>query len=196
MEAMMTGMSGALKKRATYADVQNVPPDKVAEVLRGELFVFPRPAGPHCATASGLGQLLAPFDRGAGGPGGWRILDEPELHFGAGESVDILVPDLAGWRRDRMPSPPAAAFITTTPDWVCEVLSASTAAIDRSEKLPIYAREGVGHTWLVDPLVESIEAYVLEGTRWVLDAVHRGTDVARLAPFAELDLDLRRLFHG
>ena len=124
-------------KRATYEDVLNAPENKVAEILDGELFLSPRPAPRHAAAASSLGgRVGGPFDGGIGGPGGWWILDEPELHFGE----HVLVPDLAGWRRERMPAIPDVAFFTLAPDWVCEVLSPSTARIDRGEKLPIYAR--------------------------------------------------------
>src|SRR5262245_52802862 len=126
----------ATPKRATYDDVLTAPPHKVAEVINGKLHLFPRPALPHCAAASVLGaELGLPFGRGRGGPGGWIILAEPELHLGE----DILVPDLAGWRRERWPAIDRSAYTTLPPDWVCEVLSRSTEKVDRAEKLPIYA---------------------------------------------------------
>ncbi len=137
-----------LKKGATYADLSDVPDRFVAEMFDGDLYVSPRPAVLHARAASALGgKLFGPFDSGENGPGGWLLLDEPELHLGN----DVLVPDLAGWRRERMPEPPHAAYITLAPDWVCEVLSPSTEALDRGQKLRIYARVGVAHAWLLDP---------------------------------------------
>ena len=99
--------------------------------------------------------LVGPFDKGVDGPGGWWILDEPELHLNA----DILVPDLVGWRHGRMPRLPDTAWFELAPDWVCEILSPSTARIDRVEKLPIYARHGVQHAWLVDPDLRTLEVF-------------------------------------
>src|SRR5882757_4578268 len=142
-------MAGPAKRRATYADLLAVPNHVVAEIIAGDLITHPRPAAPHTRAASRMGALLdGPFDRGQGGPGGWVILDEPELHVHG----DILVPDLAGWRRERMPEIPEAAAFELAPDWVCEVLSPGTEATDRADKMPIYAREKVAHVWLVDPL--------------------------------------------
>ena len=134
-------MSKPLKKDATYADLCAVPDNFVAEILGGELYASPRPASPHAHAAGALFRKLGgPFEDGENGPGGWWFLIEPELHFGA----DVLVPDIAGWRRERMPTIPNVAHFTLAPDWLCEVLSPSTKAIDRRKKLPIYAREGVG----------------------------------------------------
>jgi Uma2 family endonuclease len=125
--------------------------------------------------------LGGPFDRGAGGPGGWVILDEPELHLGP--EPDILVPDLAGWRRERMPEMPDAPFVTLAPDWLCEVLSESTEGIDRAEKVPVYAREGVAFVWLVDPLLHTLEVLRLDGTSFRLFATFRGEACVRAEPF-------------
>ncbi len=141
-------VAGPAIKRATYEDVLSAPAHLVAQILDGVLVTLPRQAAPHVRAASTLGiDIGGPFDRQRGGPGGWHILDEPELHLAA----DILVPDLAGWRRERLPSIPRAAFFTLAPDWACEVLSPSTAGIDRGPKMSIYARENVPHVWLVDP---------------------------------------------
>jgi Uma2 family endonuclease len=129
-------------RRATYADPEKVPPTKVAELIKGVLHVSPRPAAPHAVAATSLGGcLFDPFFRGKGGPGGWVLLDEPELHL----REDVLVPDLAGWRRERMPVIPEEAFFTLVPDWVCELISPSTAALDRADKLPVYAAAHVSH---------------------------------------------------
>ena len=134
--------------RATYQDVLDAPEHVVAEIIGGTLYTHPRPAPRHATASSVLGgKLGAAFHWGEGGPGGWRILDEPELHLGE----EILVPDLAGWRRERMPELPDTAYFTLAPDWACEVLSASTRKLDLVRKRPIYAREGIPHLWLVDP---------------------------------------------
>ena len=135
------------RRPATYADLEAVPPNKVAELIDGTLYVMSRPAPKHANTSSVLGiEIGGPFQRRKSGPGGWWILDEPELHFpnpAAKDGEDILVPDLAGWRRERMPTLPKTAFFALAPDWVCEVLSESTEEHDRENKLPVYAREGV-----------------------------------------------------
>src|SRR5688572_857964 len=131
------GMSDPVdkKKRATYQDVLDAPDHVVAEIINGELHLSPRLFGPHTSVASTLGEELGPpFKRGRGGPGGWIILDEPELHLGD----EVLVPDLAGWRRARMPIVPEEHF-ELAPDWICEVLSKSTEKADRLEKMPTYA---------------------------------------------------------
>lgn len=177
--------------RATYDELLKVPDHLVAEILDGELHVNPRPAPRHADASSGLGGALrGPFDRGRGGPGGWRILDEPELHLAA----DVIVPDLAGWRRERLPALPEQAFFDLAPDWVCEVLSPSTASMDRVKKLSIYAREQVRHVWLVDPLVRTIEILRLENAHWTIAATFADLDIVRAEPFAAMELDLSLLW--
>ncbi|WP_438030281.1 Uma2 family endonuclease [Sorangium sp. So ce233] len=187
------------QRRATYADLEAVPPNKVAELVRGTLHVFPRPAPRHAWASSGLGaELIGPFQRGRGGPGGWIILDEPELRFpdpDAPGEIDALVPDLAGWRRERMPALPDTAYFELAPDWICEVLSRSTEDVDRDEKMPIYARQGVRHAWLVDPIARTLEVYVLGGDRcWGPAVVHRDAACVRVAPFDAIELDLSVLW--
>jgi Uma2 family endonuclease len=180
------------RKPARYDELLDIPDTKVAEIIDGEIVVSPRPASPHAHAGSVLGGDLSsafhrpPGDRG--NPGGWWLLDEPELHFGD----DVLVPDQAGWRRERMPKFPKVAAFTDAPDWVCEVISPSTGRIDRSRKMRIYAREGVAHLWLVEPLLRTIEVYRLEGGAWRVVAVHGGNASARLEPFDAVELDVRR----
>jgi Uma2 family endonuclease len=125
-----------------------------------------------------------------GGPGGWWIIDEPELHFGA----NVIVPDLAGWRRERMPQIPDVAYFTLAPDWVCEILSPSTGELDRTKKLSIYAREGVGHAWLIDPLARTLEVLRLENGHCAIIATHVGNQVVRAEPFAAIELNLKDLW--
>jgi Uma2 family endonuclease len=176
---------------ATYEDLVQVPDIMVAEIVDGELHVSPRPAPRHANAASSLGaELGPPYQRGRGGPGGWRILDEPELHFGG----NVLVPDLAGWRLTRLPLLPKAAYFTLAPDWVCEVLSPSTASLDRVKKLTIYAREQVGHAWLIEPGARTLEVLRLESGRWSILATHAGDEVVRAEPFADVDLELASLW--
>ena len=178
---------GRRRPPATYEDLLAVPDHLVAEIVDGELYAPPRPAPRHADASSALGGLLhGPFDRGRGGPGGWRILFEPELHL----ERDVLVPDLAGWRRERLPALPDEAFFSVATDWVCEVLSPRTAALDRVKKLTVYARAHVSHAWLVDPIAQTLEALRLENARWVIMVTCAGSDVVRLPPFDEIELDL------
>jgi Uma2 family endonuclease len=178
-------------QRATYADVLAAPPHMIAEIIDGELRLSPRPAGWHSSVASSLGEELGPpFKRGRGGPGGWLILDEPELHLGE----DILVPDLAGWRRERMPHVPDQAYFTLAPDWICEVLSPSTEKTDRAEKLAIYAAAGVMHAWLVHPRNRTLEAMRLHEGKWLTLAVHRDDQKVRVEPFDAIELELSVLW--
>ncbi|MSO62911.1 MAG: Uma2 family endonuclease [Acidobacteria bacterium] len=184
---MSAARTSALKKPATYADLERVPGHLVAEILNGELHTTPRPRARHAMAASEIGSDLGPpFGRGRGGPGGWWLLVEPELHL----QSDVLVPDLAGWRRDRMPSVPDEAALTLRPDWVCEVLSPSTESRDRAIKLPIYAREGVPFAWLVNPASETLEVMRLEGGRWVLLGTFAGDAVVHAEPFDAIAIEI------
>jgi Uma2 family endonuclease len=182
-------MSQPVRKPATYQDVLDAPPHVVAELIAGELYTHPRPAPAHASAASVLGMDIgSPFHRGRGGPGGWWILDEPELHFGK----DVLVPDLAGWRRERMPEQPSTAYY----DWACEVLSPSTARVDRVLKVPIYARERVHYVWLVSPAEQTLEVLQLDGESYRLLATHGGDAVVRVEPFAAVELEPQALWAG
>ena len=178
------------RRPATYDDLRAVPTHLVAEILDGELYASPRPAPRHARASSGLGGVLYGFDSGRGGPGGWYILDEPELHLGP----DVVVPDLGGWLRERLPRLPDEAFFSLPPDWICEVVSPSTAAMDRVKKLTIYARESVAHVWLIDPLARTLEVLRLESQRWVIAGTWSGRDALRAEPFAALELDLTLLW--
>ncbi|HUE86647.1 MAG TPA: Uma2 family endonuclease [Vicinamibacterales bacterium] len=176
---------------ATYDDLLKVPDHLVAELVGGELFTTPRPGPRHARASSGMGAILTgPFDHGRGGPGGWHLLDEPELHLGP----DILVPDIAGWRRERLPSLPEEAFFSIAPDWICEVVSPSTVALDRVKKLAIYARESVRHAWIVDPLAQTLEVMRLEHGHWVIVGTWAAAAAVQAEPFAALDWDLTLLW--
>ena len=178
-------------KRATYRDVLEAPRHMVAEVVEGALHLQPRPAGRHTLAGSSLGvEIGGPFQRGRGGPGGWWILDEPELHFGE----DILVPDLAGWRRERMPAVPDDAYFTLAPDWVCEILSPSTRKLDLEEKRPIYARQGIGHLWLVDPSARTLEAFRLADGGWSATGSASDGEPVSFPPFEAVSFPLDALW--
>jgi len=184
-------MVQAKKPRASYADLASAPADKIAEIIDGDLTLMPRPAGPAVGTGSDLGILLGnPFRFGRGGPGGWLIYDEPELRLGE----DVVVPDLAGWRRERLGDAPGESYRTVSPDWVCEVLSPSTQRHDRVRKMPLYARERVAHVWLVEPVVRTVEAFRLDGDRWVLLGTWGDDDVASIPPFEAVPLELALLW--
>jgi len=179
------------RRRATYQDLMEVPEHLVAEIIDGELVTSPRPASPHALATSRIGvDIGSAFDRPPGGgvPGGWWLLDEPELHL----SEDVIVPDLAAWRRERMPALPNVAAFTQAPDWVCEVVSPTTGAIDRGRKMRIYARARVPHLWIVDPLARTLEIYRLEGDRWVVASTHGGSERVRPEPFDAVELEIAR----
>jgi len=179
------------RRPATYDDLYSVPEHMVAEIIEGELVASPRPASPHARAVSALGtDLFGNFDGPPGDerPGGWWVLFEPELHFDA----DVVVPDLAAWRSERMPTIPNVAAFTLAPDWLCEVISPSTARIDRQGKMRIYARAGVAHLWILDPLARTLEIYRLLDRRWELVATHAGDAPIRALPFDAVELAVRR----
>lgn len=177
----------ALKRNAAYSDLYGIPENFVGEIIGGELYASPRPAFRHAFSASVLGaQIVGAFQLGNSGPGGWLVLDEPELRM----ADDVLVPDLGAWRRERLPELSAEAYPAVAPDWVCEVLSPSTEHIDRAKKLAIYAREGVAYAWLLDPLQQTLEVLRLESGRCSLLATHSARDRVRAEPFDAIELDL------
>lgn len=176
---------------ATYQDIIDAPPNMVAEIINGALHTHPRPAPRHSFTGSGLGyELVGPFQRGKGGPGGWIILDEPELHLG----TDVLVPDIAGWRRETLPEMPETAYFDVPPDWVCEVLSRATKSYDVTDKRDIYGAFGVSHIWFLDPDAKTLEAFANQDGNWVLIAALRDDDPVSVAPFDAITFQLDDLW--
>ena len=176
-----------------YQQLEALPEGLTGEILDGQLHTQPRPAGPHARAETELSiDIGSSYGRGRGGPGGWWILVEPEIHFVTDQ--EVAVPDLAGWRRERMPRIPQGHRFTVVPDWVCEILSPATASKDREIKMPLYARFGVGHAWLVDPTARTLEAYRLEDDAWLLMAKASGADRLAAEPFAALELDLSNLW--
>jgi Uma2 family endonuclease len=184
-------VSAKSKPRATYEDLFRIPEHETGEIVDGELYTHPRPAVRHARALFRLGSILGdPFDRGRNGPGGWVILAEPELHL----AEDIVAPDIAGWRRARMPELPDAAFIAVAPDWVCEGLSPRTERVDRGKKMTLYARERVGHVWLVNVAQRMLEIFELDGATFRLLHVAEGDERGRFAPFDELEIDRAELW--
>lgn len=184
-------MVEAVERQATYDDLLRVPRHLVAEIINGRLVTHPRPAPRHLRASSSLsGALDGPFDKGRDGPGGWWILDEPELHLRS----HVLVPDIAGWRRERMSSLPETAWFDLAPDWVCEVQSPGTASGDRAEKMPVYAEHDVSHVWLIDPLLRTLEAFENIKDQWLLLTTLKDADAVSLPPFEAISFDLSLLW--
>lgn len=176
---------------ATWDDLEEVREGFIGEIVAGEIVVRPRPNPPHMKAAGDLGLLLGgPFRLGVGGPGGWVIYEEPRVRFDA----DVRVPDLAGWRKERWATPPRKGPLTIIPDWICEVLSASTEAEDRAVKLPLYARAGVAHVWVISPEARTLELYRLAPAGWLLVGTHAGDVRVRAEPFDAVELDLAELW--
>jgi Putative restriction endonuclease len=173
-------MADTAFKRATYQDILDLPEGVVGEIIKGVLHSKPRPRVPHVRVALKLvGKVAGPFDTDDDGPGGWLFLQEVELHLGQ----EIVVPDMAGWKRERFPGLANDAFLTVPPDWVCEILSPSTAQKDRALKANIYASEGVGYMWLIDPQLKTLEAYKNHSGQWLqLGVITEGAEV-KIEPF-------------
>ena len=178
------------RARATYQDVLNAPPHMVAEILQGKLYMNPRPAMPHSRVTSALHLALAKhYQKEDGGPGNWTFYFEPELHLDS----EILVPDLAAWRYETMPSDPLGPYATIAPDWICETLSPSTRHIDVFHKRDIYASKGVKHLWFLDPDNRTLEGFqLLENSRWQLLSALDGNVEVSIPPFesARFSLDV------
>jgi Uma2 family endonuclease len=175
------------KRQPTYADIEALPEHLVGEILEGELVVSPRPRSRHAHATGIIGtDLIGPFQRQPRGPGGWWFLIEPELHLGS----HVVVPDLAGWRRERMPAIPDEPFFQLAPDWVCEIASPSTARVDRTVKTRIYAAAEVSAMWIVDPVARSLEVFRLVDGRWTLISTHSGDERVRAEPFDAIELEL------
>ena len=184
-------MNEPTRRLAIYDDILALPEGVVGEVLNGSLYTHPRPAPRHARAYSALGGNLGGlYDWGSGGPGGWWVLDEPELHLGG----DVIVPDLAGWERSRLPTLPETAWFELAPDWACEILSPSTARIDRTLKMALYAREAVAYLWLVDPDARMLETYRLHEGHWLLLTTLKDDDEVCQPPFDTASFPLASLW--
>lgn len=184
-------MSAPPRLRDLERALADLPPNVVGEILFGRLVTQPRPAPKHAVASSSLGAILAPpFQRGIAGPGDWIVLDEPELQLGP----HVLVPDVAAWRRETMPEVPETARIAIVPDWVCEVLSPSTEAVDRHEKKLVYGANGVGHLWFVDPVARALDVHRSERGEWTHVATFQGDAPTRIEPFDAIEFPLAWLW--
>lgn len=184
----------AVRSLATYDDLLALPEDARGEVVHGAVHVHPSPLPRHAKVQGALRRYIGgPFDDddGAGGPGGWWILLEVDVQL---SPHDIVRPDLAGWRRERLPQPWDQRPIDVVPDWICEVTSPSNARHDRVTKARLYLESGVAHLWLVDPDTRVLEALVREDQRWVEAGRFSDGDRARIPPFEDVELDVARLF--
>jgi Uma2 family endonuclease len=177
------------RKLATYEDLLGLATDLHAEVLGGSIVTAPAPLPRHAFVASSLvGEIGSPFGRGrGGGPGGWWILPEVDVRLGP---HDIVRPDLSGWRRERLPAPWGTRPIDVAPDWVCEILSPSSAQLDTVTKAHLYAATGIRHYWLVDPAARTLEARVLRERQWLVLESFSANDRARIEPFEAIELEL------
>lgn len=174
-----------------YDRLLALPEIAVGEILDGELVVQPRPRPRHGNVSSSLsGFLFSPYRRGVGGPGGWWLIDEPEIH----PENQVVVPDLAGWRREHLPRIPDAAYFMLAPDWVCEVLSPSSARYDRGAKQRIYADAAVAWYWIVDPLDRRLEVMENRDGRWAVVGMFTANETAIAQPFIEAPIPLLELW--
>jgi len=184
-------MPEPIKKPATYEDLYHIPENMTGEIIEGELIVTPRPSRRHIDVASTLGgELVPPYRFGRGGPGGWLIYDEPEIHF----RENVIVPDLAGWRRERLSLPPDEHRFTVSPDWVCEILSPGTARTDTVKKMRIFAEYHVQCAWMIDPILMTLEVFRLESGVWVIRGLYAEDEKVRAEPFQEVEIDLANLW--
>jgi hypothetical protein len=178
-------------KTATYADIEALPPHVVGEILFGSLETHPRPTPRHAAAMIGVGGILSPpFSFGSGGPGGWIILVEPELHLGQ----HVVVPDLAGWRKESLAGRKDLAWFEETPDWICEVLSPSTRANDVGPKRRIYAEYGVNYLWYIEPLSQTLEVFRRVERQYLLSPAFVGHSKVCAPPFEAITFDLGLLW--
>jgi Uma2 family endonuclease len=179
-----------VKRNATYADIEALPEEKVGQLIDGNLYVCARPRIAHARSIARLFSRLAPADDDPS-PKGWVILMEVEIWFGKNRK-NLLVPDLAGWRRIRMPEMPDVQTMTLTPDWVCEGLSPSTTKIDRGRKREIYAKFGVDHLWYADPERREVEMLTLDGSSYRVTQI-ASSERGVFAPFTH-EIDLSKLW--
>jgi Uma2 family endonuclease len=172
----------------TLADLDALPPGIVGEIINGVLYTMTKPRMRHQRTSTGIGgDLRVPFDLGRGGPGGWWIVAEPGIEL---PNTPEISPDVAGWRRERMPEMPGDEPIRVVPDWVCEILSKTTQRHDLLVKLPYYAEVGVAHAWTVDLEARVLTAHRLESRHWVTIGTYSNETEARIVPFDAVPLNV------
>ena len=184
-------MNEPARKRASYEDLYAIPENMVGEIIDGELIATPRPSRKHGYTASIVGSEIGPpYNMGRGGPGGWIIIGEPEIALGD----NILVPDLAGWKKERFPATEDHNWISVCPDWICEIVSPGSIRIDRVIKMGLYSQHRVPHFWVIDPTNKTLEVLGNEAGRWVILGTYAEDDKVRAEPFPAIEIDLRSLW--
>jgi Uma2 family endonuclease len=187
-------MAAPARDPATYADLLKLPDAVRAQILSGQIITAPAPLPSHSKVQGAVRRFVGgPFDDddGHGGPGGWWIFVEVDVQL---DVHNVVRPDLAGWRRARLPDPGEQRPISITPDWVCEVLSPSSVAYDRVTKSRLYAANGIRHYWIIDVDARTLEAFELVEQRWVLAGSYDEDALVRVAPFVEVELPVGRLF--
>jgi Uma2 family endonuclease len=191
--AAMAKEPGGKSDAELWAELEALPPHLKGEIIDGELFVQPRPRFRHARCAAFLSRHVGgPFDYDEGGPGGWWIVMEPGIELPGAPEV---APDVAGWRRARMPTPPPEGEpIRVVPDWVCEVLSPTNQRWDLLKKFPFYARVGVAWLWVVDPREHTLEVRQLRDGAWSVVATHGDEERVRLPPFEEVEIPIARMW--
>ena len=181
-------MSEPAKNKAVYKDLFDLPENMIGEIIDGELHVTPRPSVRHARVASFLsGEIIPPYQLGrGGGPGGWVILAEMEIMLGE----HLLVPDFAGWRKERFPGVLKENWISVEPDWICEILSPGTMRVDKVLKMRVYAQYEIRYLWLIDPSARTLDVFRLSSGRWTLLETYVEDDKVRAEPFQEIEIEL------
>ena len=184
-----------IESNSLWEELRLLPENVVGEIFNDELVVSPRPSPKHAGAVSRLAASISgPFDLGNGGPGGWRIFFEPELHFEKppqkSEKKNVIVPDIAGWKTEKMPEFPKTAHFELSPDWICEVLSPSTARHDKISKMSIYAVNNIPHYWIVDPINKILETFILQDEAYRMEMTFGGNDRVSAPPFGAFEFNL------
>ena len=180
------------KSISLYEQLEQLPESLTGQILNGQLYTHPRPNGKHILISSNVGaELHGPFQKGKNGPGGWWILQEPEVHLTL--NSEVVVPDLAGWKKERLPEIPDTHKFTVIPDWICEIFSPSTESIDKEIKMPLYAKYGVKYLWLIHPIKKSLQAFKLTNNEWILQGTFEGNDAISIEPFDSINIKLNDL---
>jgi Uma2 family endonuclease len=191
-------MSLAAKKApATIDDLLAIPEaERFHEIIGGELVRKAMPSIRHGGAQAGLlGRLGGPYNRRPGGPrpGGWRFATETEIRF---DDSEIYRPDVAGWRRERLPELPDEFPLTVRPDWVCEIVSPSNVRNDVVKKMLTYQRSGVPHYWVIDPIAEALIVYRWTDSGYLLVQSAQGEERVRAEPFDAVSLSVHGLLEG
>ncbi len=190
----MADLAVKLSHPPTLADIDALPPHMKGEIIDGVFYAMTRPRGFHQSVAGLVhADLLGPFQRERGGPGGWWILPEPGIEMVNSPEVS---PDIAGWKRERLVTMPKKETIRVVPDCVCEVLSSSTRRYDLGTKRPFYAKVGVTWLWVVDPDALLVTASRLENGRWSELGVWSDEREARIPPFDDVAIDVSEWWVG